>query len=131
MINNSNNPELGKTIKQRRLLLSLTLQELSVLSGISASHLGRIERGERYPSASILKQIATPLGFTENELFSLAGYLSLSTADTVNGNSLATGHFLDPQVRLILSQEPVEVQHAVVGVLNILKSIARMVKGQE
>jgi len=45
------------------------------LSGVSSSHLRRIERGERFPSAAILRKIAKPLGFSESELLSLADYL--------------------------------------------------------
>ena len=69
--------DLGRIIKQQRITIQLTLQELAAKAGVSASHLGRIERGERFPSAHILRKIATPLGFEEDELFTLAGYLSL------------------------------------------------------
>src|SRR4030067_2652577 len=75
MLNNYRK-NLGKIIKQQRLMVPLTLQELANMSDVSPSHLGRIERGERFPSASILQKIAKPLGFEENELFTLAGYLS-------------------------------------------------------
>ena len=54
---------LGILLKQQRLRIMLTLRELTTLSGVSSSHLGRIERGERFPSASILRKIAKPLGF--------------------------------------------------------------------
>jgi transcriptional regulator with XRE-family HTH domain len=67
---------LGRILKQQRVSLPLTLRELSSMSGVSASHLGRIERGERFPSGSVLRKIAGPLGFEEDELFTLAGYLS-------------------------------------------------------
>ena len=72
----SSRDNLGEVIRQQRVMMSLTLQELSAKAGVSASHLGRIERGERFPSARILRRIAQPLGFEENELFTLAGYLS-------------------------------------------------------
>lgn len=71
-----NRNDLGKILKQRRLTTPLTLQKLSAESGVSVSHLNRIERGERFPSARILRRLAQPLGFEETELFSLAGYLS-------------------------------------------------------
>jgi len=38
---------LGKILKQRRLMAPLTLQKLSAKSGVSASHLGRIESYQR------------------------------------------------------------------------------------
>jgi transcriptional regulator with XRE-family HTH domain len=95
---------LGEVIRQQRLMMALTLQELATKSGVSSSHLGRIERGERYPSARTLQKIAKPLGFEE----------------TLPSNGVR----VDPYVAAVLSQEPVNVQRAVVGILTILKSIA-------
>jgi len=66
---------IGKMVKRRRLMAGLTLCELSVISGVSASHLGRMERGECFPSTRILLKIAKPLDFGESELFTLVGYL--------------------------------------------------------
>ena len=53
--------------------IPLTLGELGARSGVLTSHLGHIERGERFPSAQILHKIAKPLGFDEDELFRLVG----------------------------------------------------------
>ncbi len=72
---NSERKNLGEIIRQKRVIIPLTLQQLAAMSGVSASHLGRIEKGDRFPSASILRKIAQPLGFDEAELFTLAGYL--------------------------------------------------------
>jgi transcriptional regulator with XRE-family HTH domain len=119
------NTNLGKILKQQRLSLPLTLRELSVMSGVSASHLGRIERGERFPSGSILRRIAKPLGFGEDELFTLAGYLSPTTQSVAEGRQHYGGVELDPYVTRILAQEPVDMQRAVIGILSILKSIAK------
>ena len=123
--NNMNN--LGEILKQRRLMVSLTLHKLSEISGISPSHLGRIERGERFPSASVLQRIAQPLGFDEGELFSLAGYLSTPSVGIEETHTEYAGGQLDPYVVRVLSQESVEVQRMVIGILSILKSIARAV----
>lgn len=114
------NNDLGKILKQRRVMVPLTLHELAAASGVSASHLGRIERGERFPSAHILRKIAPPLNSSEDELFTLAGYLSPhpSTERPVVGQ-------LDPYVAEVLSQEPVEIQRATVNILSILKSMAK------
>ncbi len=118
---------LGKLIKQQRISIPLTLQELAAKSGVSPSHLGRIERGERFPSAHILRRIASPLGFEENELFTLAGYLSLQSPG-INETDLARrSEGLDPYVGRVLGQEPVEIQRAVIGILTMLKSIARSI----
>jgi len=116
---------LGGIIKQQRISLSLTLQELSAKSGVSASHLGRIERGERFPSAHILQKIAQPLSFAEDEIFSLAGYLSQQSSMVAEDNPVYGNDRMDPYVARVLAQEPVEMQRAVIGILSILKSIAR------
>lgn len=68
--------ELAKVIKQQRVAKRFSLKDLAAEVGISQSHLGRIERGERFPSANVLRRFAEPLGFREDELFTLAGFLS-------------------------------------------------------
>jgi len=121
------NDNLGKMIRSRRIAMSLTLQELATLSCVSSSYLGRVETGERFPSARILRKIAQPLGFEENELFSLAGYLSAPASGTAESNIANSYNRLDPYVAGVLSQETVEVQRAVTGVLSILKNMARSI----
>ncbi len=116
---------LGELIRQQRVAIPLTLQELASLSGTSPSHLGRVERGERFPSARILRKIAKPLGFEENELFTLAGYLSPQPSAISEAQPSYGGGQLDPYVSRVLAQEPVETQRAVIGILSILKSIAK------
>ncbi len=128
MTNNDSSGYLGRILKQRRVMIPLTLRGLAAISGTSSSHLGRIERGERFPSASILRKIAKPLGFEESELFSLAGYLSPQSSSPDEGSTDYSGGRLDPYVGRILSQEPVEVQRTVIGILSILKSIAKAAK---
>ena len=115
----------GKIIKRQRISVPLTLKKLSDVTGISPSHLGRIERGERFPSARILRKIAKPLGFTEEELFALAGYLSKDSLTMAEEGGDYRIDKLDPLVARILAQEPVDVQRAVIGLLAILKSIAK------
>ena len=117
----SNSNEIGKTLKQRRLSLELTLRELAARSGVSSSGLGRIERGNRFPSGHILRKIARPLGFDESLLLTTAGYLS---PDSENSEEHRIYRGLDHYVAKVLSQESVEVQRTVIGILSILKSIA-------
>jgi len=104
-------------------MVPLTLKELAVASGVSASHLGRIERGERYPSGHVLRKIAKPLQFEEDELFSLAGYLS--SHPSVMGESPDGGQ-LDPYVALVLGQKPVNVQRVVLSILTLCETIAQI-----
>ena len=121
----SNNNDLGKIIKQQRIASPLTLQELAAKSGVSASHLGRIERGERFPSARILRKIARPLGFNEDELFTLAGFLSPQTSGVGENPVGYSSRKLDPYVARILAEETPEIQRSVIGILSLLKSIAK------
>ena len=67
------------------------------------------------------RKIAKPLSFDEGELLTLAGYLSphVSTETGIP----TTG--LDPYVAKLLASEPAEVQRTVIGILSILKSVAR------
>jgi transcriptional regulator with XRE-family HTH domain len=124
MLANSSN-DLGAIIRQRRVMVPLTLQQLGTMSGVSPSHLGRIEKGGRFPSARVLRKIAKPLGFGEDELFALAGYLSSHPTGIAETPPEYGGGQLDPYVARVLAQEPVEVQRAIIGILTILKSIAR------
>ena len=119
----SNRNEFGKTLKQRRLMIPLTLRELAARSGVSASHLARVERGERFPSGHILRKIAKPLGLDESLLMTMAGYLSPQPPG-VAGEEYDIRRF-DPYVARVLSEEPVHVQRTVVSLLAIVKSIAK------
>ncbi len=116
----------GQIIRQRRVMMSLTLQELAKMSGVSPSYLGRIERDERFPSATILRKVAKPLGFEEDELFTLAGYLSPQADIIAEAQPSYNNGRLDPYVAKILAQEPIEVQHVVIGILSILKGMAKV-----
>ena len=105
-------------------MISLTLRELAEKSGVSASHLTRIEKGNRSPSAHVLKNIAQPLVFDESELLALAGYLPPQPYTGDIGR-------LDPYVASVLASEPVAIQHTVIGILAILKSIARSIEARD
>ena len=115
---------LGKILKQRRQATGLTLYEVSKGSGVSTSYLGRIEKGDRFPSAEILKKIAEPLGYNETEIFTLAGYMTQTEGGETRQAAGPEKNKLDPYVAKILAQEPVEVQRAVIWVLTMLKSVA-------
>ena len=124
-MNDIDRSNLGQIIRQQRITVPLTLQQLASMSGVSASHLGRIERGERFPSAPILRKVAQPLGFEEDELFTLAGYLSPQAPRIAEAGPGYRGARLAPYVARVLAEEPVEIQHAVIGILSILKSISK------
>ena len=126
MNKNASNP-LSEEIKRHRLARSLTVNELATKSGVSASHLSRIERGERFPSPSILQKVAQPLGFEEIELLTLARYLSQQPTMNEEENLSYVRERLDPYVAKVLTEEPVTIQRSVVVILNILKSFAKSI----
>ena len=68
-------PDIAKIIKEQRKRKGLSLNQLSRISGVSLSHLGRIEQGNRRPSTLTLQKIAKPLEFDLYELFVAAGHL--------------------------------------------------------
>lgn len=76
---------LGKYLRKVRHGRELTLEALSALSKVSTTHIARVERGDRFPSAHVLQKIADPLGFSELELLKLAGYLHHVPATSPNG----------------------------------------------
>ena len=62
---------LCRIIKQRRLMIPMTLSTVSRISGISVSYLSRIENGKKTPSVRTVQRLAMTLGFKEGELFCL------------------------------------------------------------
>jgi len=113
--------EIGKTLKQRRLMLELTLRELAAKAGVSVSHLARVERGDRFPSGHILRKLAKPLDLDESLLMVTAGYLPPQPPSETGVGTVG----LDPYVARVLAEEPVEAQRTVIGILSILKSVTR------
>ena len=55
---------LGKRIRDERLLLRLTLEQLAERTDKSINFIGQIERGEGKPSVETLVDIANALGIT-------------------------------------------------------------------
>jgi len=106
----------------------MTRVRLAALSGVSPSHLTRVESGQRFPSARVLRRIAPHVGIGEVELLAFAGYLSPQHYD--NGADNGTGR-LDPYVVAFLSQEPPELQRAVLSIFSALKYMAEGIASQE
>jgi transcriptional regulator with XRE-family HTH domain len=123
LMNSQTEHRVGMLIHNKRVSIPMTMRELSAKSGVSQSHIGRIERGERFPSAHVLQRFAEPLGFEEEELFTLAGFFS----DRSNEDIFAVSNKLaiDPLVANMLAHEPVELQRAIMDVFNLLKIVAK------
>ena len=65
------------------------------------------------------------MGFDEDELFTLAGYLSPQSVDKAETYRGYPAGQIDPHVARVLAQEPADVQRAVIAILTILKNIAQ------
>lgn len=60
---------IGESLRAAREQRGLTLDEASALSGISKSHLSRLESSERQPSVSSLLALSAAFGVTVGALF--------------------------------------------------------------
>ena len=60
--------QIGKTIRNRRESLGLSLEKAAELSGISTNHMGSIERAESVAKIDTLHSIATALGIEWTKL---------------------------------------------------------------
>jgi len=107
-------------------MIPLTLRELATACGVSVSHLARIESGSRFPSARVLRKIAKPLGFTEQELLVLADYISPNASMLKEEHEEYAVGRLDTRVAKVLAQEPLEVQRAIIKMLPVLKGITKV-----
>jgi transcriptional regulator with XRE-family HTH domain len=124
MLNEKNTPDkLGELLRMQRVAMHLTLQQLSAQAKVSPSHLGRIEKGTRFPSAKVLNRLAGPLGFEQEELLEMAGFMSPESPANEQAGTVKAGR-VDPYVAKILGEETPEVQRVVLGILAMLKSIA-------
>lgn len=61
---------LGKRIRSIRISLGINQEELAFKAGISAAHLGQIERGLKSPTITTIDKIAKALNITLPILFS-------------------------------------------------------------
>lgn len=63
-----NNKAVGRRIKERRMELGYTQEQLSELCGISTSYLGHIERGARTISVNMLYTLSEILNMSTDEI---------------------------------------------------------------
>lgn len=63
-----NYAELGRRVRQQRVLCGMTQEELAEKSGISCSFVGHIERGEKKFSIGTLVGLCNAMGVTPNYL---------------------------------------------------------------
>ena len=84
--------KLGKMIKDARADKGLSQAALAESAGVSASEIGKIERGEKEPSQDVLKKMAKPLGLTQKALLEAAsGTGKASSSGKTSGTGKASG----------------------------------------
>lgn len=66
--------KVGNFIRDKRKENGITLRDLQEHTGISFSHLSKVERGEHQPTRETLEILANALAINKYELFLLAGY---------------------------------------------------------
>lgn len=69
------NTSIHEFLQERRIEMKLSIQQLSKESGISASHISRMERGVRNPSPQTLEKLASPLNVEYITLLKVADLL--------------------------------------------------------
>ena len=62
--------QFGERVRELRLAMNLSQEELAFKAGVHRTYLGSIERGERNPSLKNIAAIAKALDITLSELFS-------------------------------------------------------------
>lgn len=91
---------IGDLIKKLRKNNNMTLSYLEQKSGVSNSHISRIERGLREPSPETLKKLAKPLGVSYKKLLKVAGYLD----DDEPNNKIKKAISNDPELQDVWEQ---------------------------
>jgi len=62
---------MGVVVRRERRERRLTLKELAERSALSVVYLGEVERGKKYPSASVLERLAAALDLETPDLLEL------------------------------------------------------------
>lgn len=77
--------DFGKQLRALRTSRKMSQEELAFKAGISAAHLGQIERAEKNPTLETVGKLSDALEITLSELFAF----EQSTAQTENDTTLA------------------------------------------
>lgn len=78
------NTNIHEFLQERRIEMKLSIQQLSQESGISASHISRMERGVRNPSPQTLEKLAVPLHVEYLTLLKVADLLESPQSNCVD-----------------------------------------------
>lgn len=103
--------EIGQRIRNYRIQLKLSQEELAEKCGLHPTYIGQVERGEKNATLESISKIAAGLNITLSTLF-----------ENIEGIAVAEPSYAAQAFRLIQSL-PLEKQRKV---LNILESIIQL-----
>ena len=63
-----NSRTFGKAVRERRLKVEISQEELASLAQVERSHMGKIERGEHMPNFVLILKLAKALAVTPGQL---------------------------------------------------------------
>jgi transcriptional regulator with XRE-family HTH domain len=104
---------MGLVLRRERRERKLTLKELAERSALSVVYLGEVERGKKYPSASVLERLSAALDLEVADLLELvADELRGPREQVVNAIGYAVPGATTPRItvrRIVNLLEPDEV----------------------
>jgi transcriptional regulator with XRE-family HTH domain len=114
--------KVGEYLKSLRQGMGISQNKLADISGITVSHICRMEKGNRIPSGAMVVKLASALGIAEKELLVMAGH----TGEPITAESTKLLlEAIDPSVVGALEQETPEVQRRIIHTLQRMKEMAR------
>jgi len=119
-----NDNRLGRYLKTLRQDMGISQYRLAALTGLSVSHVCRLEKGNRLPSGTMIVALAGTLGVAEKELLAMAGYIAPPTTPGKAGPRAPAETKIDPAVAAALGRLEPRVQRDVIEVLRVLKKTA-------
>ena len=112
--------QIGRKVRERRLLLGLSQRDLASSLGISAQQMAKYENGTSSLSAGRLYQVATRLNVPMASLFAGVGSDPHETAADPSTSEGEVSHGLFELVRTYSSLPDADVQSAVRDLLRAL-----------
>lgn len=87
---------VGEFIRAQREMANLSLRQLADIAKISNPYLSQIERGLHKPSADVLKNLASALKISAEQMYTQAGLLD----EAAGGQSGRTGPGVEETIRM-------------------------------
>jgi transcriptional regulator with XRE-family HTH domain len=117
-----NDNKVGEYLKSLRQGMGISQNKLADISGITVSHICRMEKGNRIPSGAMVVKLASALGLVEKELLAMAGH----TGEPITAESTKLLlEAIDPSVVEALEQETPDIQRRIIHILLQMKETAR------